>query len=118
MAGIRPRARRLRNAALVAAPLAIVATAAQADTWNFYIHQSAPQFTTSVGASDLADAITEATDGELTVRRHYAGTLQIDTSNITQAVAQNIVQMGDDLFFSGNVPIGALLRLPFLVQTY
>lgn len=118
MLGHALRTLRRSRTALLAAPIAMVATVAEAETWNFYIHQSAPQFTTSVGASNLADAITEATGGDLTVRRHYAGTLQINTSNITQAVAQNIVQMGDDLFFSGNVPIGALLRLPFLVQTY
>jgi len=91
---------------------------AGAETWAFYNHQSAPQFTTSVGAKMLADKITEATGGEVQVRLHLAGTLQISASDITSAVAQNVVQMGDDLFSSGNVPIGAILKLPFLVQSY
>jgi TRAP-type C4-dicarboxylate transport system substrate-binding protein len=92
--------------------------AAAAESWNLYIHQSAPQFTTSLGGQQLADGITGASGGALEVRRHLAGTLQIKSSDITQAVGQNIVQMGDDLFYSGNVPIGALLRLPFLIQSY
>ena len=104
---------------------AIFATAAIAGTypvfaenWSLYNHQSAPQFTTSVGAKKLADKITQDTDGNVKVRLHLAGTLQISTSDITSAVAQNVVQMGDDLFFSGNVPIGAILKLPFLIQSY
>ncbi len=89
-----------------------------ADLWNYYIHQSAPQFATSRGAQMLADEVQKLTGGDLKVRRHLAGTLQINATNITQAVADNVVQMGDDLFFSGNIPVGALFRLPFLVQSY
>ncbi len=94
------------------------ATSTFAANWSLYNHQSAPQFTTSVGAKKLADKITQDTSGEVKVRLHLAGTLQIATSDITSAVAQNVVQMGDDLFFSGNVPIGAILKLPFLVRSY
>lgn len=91
---------------------------AAAQTWTYYHHQSAPQFTTSVAAQALAEAITGATGGDVPVRLNLAGTLQIASSDISTAVAQNVVQMGDDLFFSGNIPIGAVVRLPFLVQTY
>ncbi|WP_221931049.1 TRAP transporter substrate-binding protein DctP [Telmatospirillum sp. J64-1] len=104
------------GAAFVAA-LSVSAVSGAAERWSFYTHQSAPQFTTSVGARMLADKITEETENEVRVRLHLAGTLQISTSDITSAVAQNVVQMGDDLFFTGNVPIGALLKLPFLIQT-
>jgi TRAP-type C4-dicarboxylate transport system substrate-binding protein len=89
-----------------------------AELWNYYIHQSAPQFATSRGAQMLADEVQKLSGGEFKVRRHLAGTLQINVSNITQAVADNVVQMGDDLFFSGNIPVGSMLRLPFLVQSY
>lgn len=89
-----------------------------AANWSIYNHQSAPQFATSVSAKNLADKITKDTDGDVKVRMHLAGTLQIATSDITSAVAQNVIQIGDDLFFSGNVPIGAILKLPFLVQSY
>lgn len=110
--------RKLLAAGVVAGVVAVAAgPAAAAETWSLYNHQSAPQFTTSVGAKTFADDVKADTNGEVRVRLHLAGTLQIAPNDITSAVAQNVVQLGDDLFFSGNVPIGALLRLPFLVQT-
>lgn len=113
--------RRLRPAIAGLALSAVassLAVPAFADNWNLYNHQSAPQFATSVGARELAQKITEATGGKVKVRLHLASTLQIPTSDITSAVADNIVQMGDDLFFAGNVPIGSILKLPFLVHSY
>lgn len=87
------------------------------ELWRMYHHQSAPQFTTSLGATKLGKLIEEATGGDVKVQVHMAGTLQIASTDITAAVAQNLVQVGDDLFYTGNVPIGALLRLPFLLQS-
>jgi TRAP-type transport system periplasmic protein len=92
-----------------------VATAAE---WNFYMHQSAPNFATSRGAKLFTEEIEKATNGELKVRLHLAGTLQINASNITQAVGENIVQIGDDLFNSGNIPVAGIPRLPMLIQSY
>ena len=100
----------------VAAGFASGAQAQDAKVWQFYHHQSAPQFSTSVGDAKLAEDITKVTDGKVTVRLHLAGTMQIAGPDTTSAVAQNVIQMADDLFFSGNVPIGAMLRLPFLIQ--
>ncbi len=91
---------------------------AHAEDWNFYMHQSAPNFATSRGAQRFTEEIGKATDGQLNVHLHLAGTLQINVSNITQAVGENVVQIGDDLFNSGNVPVAGILRLPMLVQTY
>ena len=92
--------------------------AGAAENWNFYMHQSAPNFATSRGAKMLAEEIEKATGGELKVRLHLSGTLQISPSNITQAVGENVVQMGDDLFNSGNIPVAGIPRLPMLVQSY
>jgi TRAP-type C4-dicarboxylate transport system substrate-binding protein len=92
--------------------------AAAAEQWNYYIHQSAPQFATSRGAKQLAEDIETATGGELKVRLHLSGTLQINPSNITSAVGENVVQMGDDLFLSGNIPVAGIPRLPMLIQSY
>jgi TRAP-type C4-dicarboxylate transport system substrate-binding protein len=86
--------------------------------WNFYMHQSAPNFGTSRGARRFTEEIDKATNGALKVRLHLAGTLQISASNITQAVGQNVVQVGDDLFNSGNIPVAGILRLPMLIQSY
>jgi TRAP-type C4-dicarboxylate transport system substrate-binding protein len=89
-----------------------------AEEWNFYMHQSAPNFATSRGAKLFTEEIDKATNGALKVRLHLAGTLQINASNITQAVGGNVVQVGDDLFNSGNIPVAGILRLPMLIQSY
>ena len=88
------------------------------EQWNFYMHQSAPNFATSRGAKQFTEEIEKATGGTLKVRLHLAGTLQINASNISQAVGENVVQMGDDLFNSGNIPVAGIPRLPMLVQSY
>ena len=92
--------------------------AAAAETWKFYMHQSAPNFATSRGAKLLTEEIEKATNGELKMQLHLSGTLQISPSNITMAVGENIVQLGDDLFNSGNIPLAGIPRLPMLVQSY
>src|SRR3984957_1516378 len=120
MRQIRTRCARRFAAALCAAAILVAGAgyARAADLWNYYIHQSAPQFATSRSAAALADEVQKLSGGGFKMRRHLAGTLQISATTITQAVADNVVQMGDDLFFSGNIPVGALFRLPFLVQSY
>ena len=106
-------------AAALCASLALFSTgAAAAETWKFYMHQSAPNFATSRGAKLLTEEIEKATNGELKMQLHLSGTLQIAPSNITKAVGENIVQLGDDLFNSGNIPVAGIPRLPMLVQSY
>src|SRR5262245_65119928 len=98
--------------------LAADSRASAAEAWNFYMHQSAPNFATSRGAKMFTEEIEKATNGALTARLHLAGTLQISASNVTQAVGGNGVQIGDDLFNSGNIPVAGIPRLPMLVQSY
>src|SRR5215468_12381207 len=93
-------------------------TPAAAEEWNFYMRQSAPNFATSRGAKMFTEEIEKATNGELKARLHLAGTLQISASNVTQAVGGNVVQLGDDLFNSGNIPVAGIPRLPMLIQSY
>ena len=109
---------KLGLAVAITAPLLLAGTGVSAENWNFYMHQSAPNFATSRGAKMLTEEIDKATGGELKVRLHLSGTLQISPTNITQAVGENVVQMGDDLFNSGNIPVAGIPRLPMLVQTY
>ena len=92
--------------------------ASAAETWKFYMHQSAPNFATSRGAKMLTEEIEKATSGELKMQLHLSGTLQISPTDITKAVGENIVQIGDDLFNSGNIPVAGIPRLPMLVQSY
>ena len=98
--------------------LAADSRASAAEQWNFYMHQSAPNFATSRGAKLFTEEIEKATNGELKIRLHLSGTLQISASNITQAVGENVVQIGDDLFNSGNIPVAGIPRLPMLIQSY
>jgi TRAP-type transport system periplasmic protein len=107
-------------AAVIAAAIALATgqPAYAAEQWNFYMHQSAPNFATSRGAKMFTEEIEKATGGELKVRLHLSGTLQISPSNITQAVGENVVQIGDDLFNSGNIPVAGIPRLPMLIQSY
>jgi TRAP-type C4-dicarboxylate transport system substrate-binding protein len=85
--------------------------------WNFYHHQSAPLFATSRGARMLSEEIEKSTNGELKARLHLSGTLQIAPNNITPAVASGVVQLADDLFNSGNIPVAGIPRLPGLVRS-
>src|SRR5215213_6879273 len=84
--------------------------------WNFYHHQSAPLFATSRGAKQLSEQIDKDTGGELKARLHLSGTLQIAPNNITPAVAEGVVQLADDLFNSGNIPLAGIPRLPGLIR--
>src|SRR6185436_12129814 len=95
----------------------LFATPALAVDWNFYHHQSAPLFATSRGAKMLSEEIEKSTNGELKARLHLSGTLQIAPNNITVAVADGVVQLADDLFNSGNIPVAGIPRLPGLVRT-
>ena len=104
--------------ALAIATAFAFATPALAVDWNFYHHQSAPLFATSRGAKMLSEEIEKATNGELKARLHLSGTLQIAPNNITPAVASGVVQMADDLFNSGNIPVAGIPRLPGLVRSY
>ena len=106
MIALRTKAAPAVAAAAFILSLELGGLARAAEQWNFYMHQSAPNFATSRGAKLLTEEIDKATNGDLKVRLHLSGTLQINASNITQAV-ENVVQLGDDLFNSGNIPVAA-----------
>lgn len=96
-----------------AAAVAVLATAGAAETWQGYT------YTTSVIENErleaLARRVTEATNGELTMRFTRGGGLPIGANDVQQAVAEDILQWGDA---GGNavsfVPIFGLSRLPGL----
>jgi TRAP-type C4-dicarboxylate transport system substrate-binding protein len=89
-----------------------------AQEFIFYTAQTSPQFVTARGSVLFAEKVKEATGGEITVNVRMGGTLAIQANNITQAVGQNIVQMGEDVFFTGAVQIPEIIRLPGLLQNY
>jgi TRAP-type C4-dicarboxylate transport system substrate-binding protein len=91
--------------------------ATAAETWNFYEYY--PAVNASVKRlQQMVEDINRAAGPDLNIRMHLGGSLQIDAANVTGAVADNVVQMGDDSFFTGNIPIAGALRLPFLINGY
>ena len=104
--------------ALAATIAAGAGTSARAATgWDMYVYNPVATVSAVKGINKIIAEIEKETNGALTIRLHLGGSLPIKTTNITQAVSQGIVQMGDDGYFLGNVPIGGVLRLPMLIRT-
>jgi TRAP-type C4-dicarboxylate transport system substrate-binding protein len=91
--------------------------ATAAEKWDLYIYNPVSTVAAVKGLNTVIEQIEKETAGELTVRLHLGGSLPINTTTITQAVSDDVVQMGDDGYFLGNVPIGGVLRLPMLLRT-
>lgn len=104
---------------LVATVLALCAVcpARAAEKWDLYVYNAVSTVGAVRGLNTVIERIEKETGGELTIRLHLGGSLPINTTTITQAVSDNVVQMGDDGYFLGNVPIGGVLRLPMLIRT-
>jgi TRAP-type transport system periplasmic protein len=90
--------------------------ASAATTWECYVYNPVATVAAVKGVIQLIERVKEKTNGELLINLHLGGSLPINATNITAAVADNVVQMGDDGFSTGNVPISAILRLPMLIQ--
>lgn len=90
---------------------------AAAEQWRAYTYNAVATVTAVKGLNALFETIQKETGGELSVRLNLGGTLPITATNITQAVADNIVQLGDDAFFVGSVPVGGIVRLPLFLGT-
>lgn len=88
-----------------------------AENWRLYIFLPSPTMNTSQGLSKMAERLQAESNGELNVRFHVGGSLQIPVTNMTSAVADGVVQFGDDGFYHGTFPWGGAIRLPMLVQT-
>ena len=93
------------------------ASAKAATNWDMYVYNPVATVSAVKGINKIIAEIEKETNGALTIRLHLGGSLPIKTTNITQVVSQGIVQMGDDGYFLGNVPIGGVLRLPMLIRT-
>jgi len=97
--------------------LAGVSRVEAATVWQAYTYLPNATQAAVKGLFALFEQIKDETKGELTINLHLGGSLPINANNITPTVADNIVQFGTDGFFSGNVPIAELLRLPMLLRT-
>src|SRR4051794_693768 len=88
-----------------------------AENWDLYVYNPVATVAAVKGLNVIIEQIEKETAGELKIRLHLGGSLPINTTNITPAVSDDVVQMGDDGYFLGNVPIGGVLRLPMLIRT-
>lgn len=110
----------LAGALFAAAGLAagsLPAPAHAAEKWNLYVYNAVSTVSAVKGLTRICEEVEKATNGELSIRLHLGGSLPINTTTITPAVSDDVVQMGDDGYFLGNVPIGGVLRLPMLIQS-
>lgn len=107
-----------RRACLAAALLASTRRRAEAAaSWDAYTYLPNSTQAGVKGLAALFDRLRQETGGELSISLHLGGSLPINATSITPTVADNIVQLGTDGFFSGNVPIAGLLRLPMLLRS-
>ena len=97
--------------------LALGRPAVAAEKWDLYVYNAVGTVAAVKGLDTAIEQIEKETNGELSIRLHLGGSLPINTTTITQAVSDDVVQMGDDGYFLGNVPIGGVLRLPMLLRT-
>ena len=104
-------------AAVIGCILFAVCDASAAVTWTAYSFGPSDALANVQGLKRITRAIEEETKGEIRINVHLAGSLPIQSTNITQAMGDGVVQFGDDGFFLGNVPIAGILRLPMLLTT-
>lgn len=97
-----------------AALIAASATVAQADDWTAYTYSSVSSTSAVKGMNRIVERV--GADTDLNIDLHLGKTLQIASSDITQAVGDGIIDMAADFFFSGSVPLARVLNLPMLIE--
>ena len=71
-----------------------VAGGAQATNWTGYTYSSVSTTAAVKGMERIADRVDKETDGDLSITLHLGKTLQIASSDITQATGDGIVDFG------------------------
>jgi TRAP-type C4-dicarboxylate transport system substrate-binding protein len=92
-------------------------TAHAGEVWKGYHYSPTTTTPNFAGFARIAEAVEKETNGELKIQAHTGGSLPIDTTNMTQAVGDGLVQIAGDGFYLGIVTIGGILRLPLLLTT-
>lgn len=86
-----------------------------ATMWQAYTYNPVGTVASAIGFRRLIDDFQKQSGGAVDISMHLGGSLPIKATNITQAVSQGIIQLADDGFATGNVPVTAVLRLPTLL---
>jgi TRAP-type transport system periplasmic protein len=104
--------------ALLAIGLLLTASAARAaTTWDCYVYNPLAKQPSVDAVVRMIDEIKDKTNGDLLINLHLGGSLPIKADSITAAVADSVIQFGDDGFATGTIPITGVLRLPMLLQS-
>jgi len=111
--------RRQAIAALAASPVAAPAVLRAQGTvsWTVYTYVPAATLAPAKVFQEIIERVSKETNGGFQLKYHLGGALTIKATDITTAVGDNVIQIGDDGFQQGNVPITGILRLPMLVTT-
>jgi TRAP-type transport system periplasmic protein len=97
--------------------LMVTAKAQSATVWECYVYNPVASLPSVQAVVRMIDSVKKQTNGDLEINLHLGGSLPIKASDITAAVGDNVVQLGDDGFATGTIPITAILRLPMLLQS-
>jgi TRAP-type C4-dicarboxylate transport system substrate-binding protein len=109
---------RLLPVCLLAACLVLSATAAKAaTTWDCYVYNPLAKLPSVDAVNRMIETVRDKTHGDLQITLHLGGSLPIKADSITAAVADNVIQFGDDGFATGTIPVTGVLRLPLLLQS-
>jgi TRAP-type C4-dicarboxylate transport system substrate-binding protein len=98
------------------AALTAFASVAGAETWTAVTIQPSAQSVSVPFFQSIFDEIEKQTGGDLKIDLKLSSQLPISASTYTQAVGDGIVQIADDGYAAGNVPIVGILKLPMLIQ--
>jgi TRAP-type C4-dicarboxylate transport system substrate-binding protein len=109
--------RRHTLAGLAAGSLAApaVVRAQSPTTWVVYTYVPAATLAPARVFQEIVERVAKETNGQLLLKYHLGGALTIKGTDITTAVGDNVIQIGDDGMQQGNVPISSILRLPMLI---
>lgn len=89
---------------------------ATATEWKAYTYVDSVVTPAYRGLEKLAADFAKETNGAITIKPNAGGSLPIKANNITQAVADGVLHIADDFSYVGNIRIGGLIRLPFLIE--
>ena len=104
--------------AAAAAMLFLGAAHSQAATvWEAYVYNPVASQPSVAAVARMIEDIKKGTNGELEINLHLGGSLPIKADGITAALSDGVIQIGDDGFATGTIPITAILRLPMLIQS-
>ena len=85
--------------------------------WLAYSYVPAATLAPAKVFQEIIERVAKETNNGFQIKYHLGGSLSIKVTDITTAIGDNVIQVGDDGFQQGNVPITGILRLPMLITS-